>query len=281
MTAWTYVDGTWKDGNVPLYGSLTHAVWLSSTVFDGARAFDGLVPDLDRHAARTVDSAIKIGLKPTKNADEIVALAQEGVKKFSPGAELYIRPMFFAEDGFVVPDPDSTRFALVINERPLPENKGFAACRSSFRRPTPETAPTEAKAACLYPNVARAVREAQAKGFDNAVTLDMIGNVAEFATANLFMAKDGVVHTPAPNGTFLNGITRQRIVYLLRDANIEVVERRVTWNDVLDADELFSTGNFAKVATCTRIEDRHLQPGPIARKARDLYWEFARSQPLG
>src|SRR3546814_10567161 len=76
------------------------------------------------------------------------------------------------------------------------------------RRPAPDQAPTDAKAAALYANAGRALKEAHDKGFENAVMLDPIGNVAEFATANLFMAKDGVVHTPAPNGTFLNGITR-------------------------------------------------------------------------
>jgi len=280
MASWTFVDGEWHDGNVPLFGALTHAVWLSSVVFDGARAFDGLVPDLDRHAARTVDSAHILGLNPTHDAEQITGLAREGVRKFDAGAELYIRPMFFGQDGFVVPDPDSTKFALVINERALPEDKGFKAGLSPFRRPSPETAPTDAKASCLYPNVARAVREAVGRGFDNAVTLDMNGNVAEFATANLFLVKDGVAHTPVPNGSFLNGITRQRVIRLLRDSGVEVIERTLAWSDVHDADELFSTGNYAKVASCTQIEDRPLQPGPIAKKARDLYFDFARSQPL-
>lgn len=281
MTSWTYVDGDWREGNVPLFGSMTHAVWLSSVVFDGARAFEGLVPDLDRHAARTVDSARRMGLAPAIGADEIAGLARDGVRRFGPGAELYVRPMFFAEDGFVNPDPDSTRFALVLWELPMPrDDAGFSACLSSFRRPTPDAAPTDAKASCLYPNVARSLREASEKGFKNAVVRDANGNVAEFATANLFIARDGVAHTPVPNGTFLNGITRQRVMRLLRDAGTEVVERTLTWEDVADADEVFSTGNYLKVASCTQIGERPLQPGPIAKKARDLYWDFARTQPL-
>jgi branched-chain amino acid aminotransferase len=281
MTSWTYFEGAWHEGNVPLFGSLTHAVWLSSVVFDGARAFDGLAPDLDRHAQRTVDSASTMGLHATKTAEEIAGLAREGVKKFSPGAELYIRPMFFGQEGFVVPHPESTHFALVMTETPLPRAKGFSACLSPFRRPTPDSAPTDAKASCLYPNVARALRDATQRGFDNAVKLDMNSNVAEFATANLFIVKDGVAVTPVPNGTFLNGITRQRVIKLLRDAGVEVVERTVTWPEVRDADEVFSTGNYLKVSACTQIEERSLQPGPVAKKAHDLYFEFARSQPVG
>jgi len=281
MTSWTYFEGAWHEGNVPLFGSLTHAVWLSSVVFDGARAFDGLAPDLDRHAGRTVNSALTMGLHPTMSAEEITGLAKEGIGKFAPGAELYIRPMFFGQEGFVVPHPESTHFALVLTETPLPRNKGFTACLSPYRRPTPESAPTDAKASCLYPNVARALRDAAERGFDNAVKLDMNSNVAEFATANLFIVKDGAAITPIPNGTFLNGITRQRIIHLLRDAGTEVVERSLTWAEVRDADEIFSTGNYSKVAACTQIEDRPLQPGPVAKKAYDLYHDYARSQPVG
>ena len=109
----TYLDGEWREGNVPLFGSMTHASWLASVVFDGARAFDGCLPDLDLHCQRVVESALVMGLTPTKTAAEIEALAREGVARFPKGAELYIRPMFFAETGHVMPDADSTRFALM------------------------------------------------------------------------------------------------------------------------------------------------------------------------
>jgi branched-chain amino acid aminotransferase len=136
-------------------------------------------------------------------------------------------------------------------------------------------APTEAKASCLYPNVARASREAGARGFDAAVVLDPNGNVAEFGYMNLFFVGDGVVQTPAANGTFLNGITRQRVITLLRDAGVEVVERAVDFADLLSASEVFATGNYGKVLPCTRLEDRTLPIGPVYRQARELYFAFA------
>jgi len=136
-------------------------------------------------------------------------------------------------------------------------------------------APTSAKAACLYPNAARAIAEAQEAGFDNCVMRDANGNIAEFATANIFIVFDGAAHTPAPNGTFLNGITKQRVMKLLRGEGVEVIERAITWDEVLAADEIFATGNFAKVMPCTRIQDRQLSPGPLAAKARALYWDWA------
>jgi branched-chain amino acid aminotransferase len=274
----TYFDGQWRDDNPMMMGPRHHAVWLASLVFDGARAFGGVAPDLDLHCQRAVNSARVLGLDPILTAAEIEALAWEGIGRFPKQAELYICPMFYAEDGFIVPEPASTRFVLTVSESALPDPTGFSACLASFRRPAPDMAPTEAKASCLYPNVARCVREAEGKGFDTAVVLDPDDHVAEFAYANLFLAKDGIVHTPAVNGTFLNGITRQRVIQLLSDDGVAVEERPIAFSEVLEADELFGSGNYYKVAPCTRIEERHLQAGPMYRQARELYFAFARGQ---
>ena len=157
----------------------------------------------------------------------------------------------------------------------MPKPTGGALTLSPYRRPTDECAPVEAKAGCLYPNNARALIEAHARGFDNCLIRDLLGNVAELGTANVFMAKDGVVYAPAPNGTFLNGITRQRIIKLLRDDGVTVVEKAMSYTEFQDADEIFSSGNYSKVSPFTRIDERALQPGPLYRKARELYWAFA------
>src|SRR3546814_12121339 len=110
----------------------------------------------------------------------------------------------------------------------LPKPDSFSVCLSSFRRPAPNMAPTDAKASCLYPNSARALNEASKRGFDNAVVTDAPGNVAELATANLWIAKDGVAGTTAPSGTFLNGHTKQRELKVLPEAGIEGREKRHT-----------------------------------------------------
>jgi len=275
---WTYLDGEWRDGNVPVLGPRSHAMWLGSSVFDGARAFEGVTPDLDRHFARVNASAEALGMRPSVGVELMLELAEAGRKRFAPDSALYIRPMYWAERGgymSVPPDPDSTRFLLCLYETPMPPPAGLSLTVSPFRRPTPETMPTDAKAGCLYPQNGRAIAEARARGFDNALVLDMLGNVAETGTANIFMVRDGVVLTPAPNGTFLNGITRQRVIRLLQDAGTEVRETRLTVADFLQADEIFSTGNYSKVVPVTRLEERDLQPGPIGTKARRLYWEWA------
>lgn len=275
MDSLTYIDGEWLEGNPPLLGARSHATWLSSIIFDGARAFEGVAPDLDLHCQRAIRSAEAFGLIPTVKAEKIAELAWEGIRQFPENAELYIRPMFWAEEGWIDPDPDSTRFAMVVYVSPLPAPNGLAVCLSSRRRPAPDMAPTDAKASCLYPNAGRALREATQKGFDNAVLRDPLNNVAELATANLFLAKDGVVHTPIPNGTFLNGVTRQRVIGLLREDKIDVQERTITVADLETADEMFATGNHAKVVPITRYEARNMQAGPMYKRAREMYWEFA------
>jgi branched-chain amino acid aminotransferase len=280
---WTFFEGEWRDGNIPIMGPRTHAAWLASTVFDGGRAFEGVAPDLDRHCARVNQSAVNFKLKPAVDTDTWLGLAREGIGRFAANAELYIRPMYWAQHGAgggVLFDPETTNWCLCIYEAPMPQPAGNAITLSPFRRPTAECAPVDAKAACLYPNNSRALIEAASRGFNNCLMLDLLGNVAEFGNANVFMAKDGVVYTPAPNGTFLNGITRRRVIELLRGDGVTVVESTLRYQDFLNADEIFSSGNFAKVAPVIRIDDRSLQPGPFYAEARKLYWDFAHATKL-
>jgi branched-chain amino acid aminotransferase len=283
-TTWTFFEGEWHEGNVAIMGPRTHASWLGSTVFDGARAYDGGAPDLDLHMARVNESARRFHLQPLVPEAQWMELAREGIGRFPAGAALYIRPMYWADTGMsgggVMFNPDSTRWCLCLYEAPMPGPRRLAVTLSSFRRPTIETAPVDVKAGCLYPNNARALFEATARGFDNALLTDMLGNVAELANSNVFMAKDGVVFTPAPNGTFLDGITRQRTIRLLREAGERVVETALRYADFQGADEIFSSGNFAKISAITRIDDRDLQPGPIFRKASELYRAFAMSEKV-
>ncbi|MFZ3277964.1 MAG: branched-chain amino acid aminotransferase [Candidatus Sulfotelmatobacter sp.] len=277
---WTYFEGDWHEGNIGIMGPRTHAAWLCSVVFDGARAFEGVTPDLELHCARVNDSAKKLFLVPKVSTEEWVSLAREGIKRFDKDAALYIRPMYWAEkEGPWVQahDPESTQWCLSIYEAPMRAPKGFSITLSPYRRPTLESMPVDAKAGCLYPNNSRSLFEAHSRGFDNAIVCDMLGNVAELATSNIFMAKDGVVFTPIPNGTFLAGITRQRVIGLLRKNGVNVVEKTLAYQDFEKADEIFASGNYSKVVPVTRIGDRVLPFGPIYTKARELYWAFAHS----
>lgn len=276
----TFFEDDWHDGNVPIMGPRTHAAWLCTSVFDGARAFEGVAPDLDLHCARINRSAEAMCLKPQVAAADWEALAREGLKRFASDAEIYIRPMYWAEEGApggVRLDPESTRWCLTLYVAPLPEPTGIAITLSPYRRPTAETAPVDAKAGCLYPNNVRAMIEARSRGFDNCLLCDMLGNVAELGTANIFMVRDGVVFTPSANGTFLSGITRGRVISLLRASGVDVVETTLRYADFQSADEIFSTANYSKLSPVSRIDHRDLQPGPVYREARKLYWQYAHS----
>lgn len=284
MDTVTFWNGEWHDGSPAILGPRDHAFWLGSMVFDGGRAFDGCGPDLDLHAARAVRSARALGLHPKQTPAEIFALMLDGIKRFPPKAELYVRPMFWATQGGQGPisvDGDSVQFLLCIYLSPMPTGSGtkLGLCRS-IRRPTPESAPTDAKASCLYPNSSRGVAEMTALGFNNGVVLDAMGNVAETCSSNIFIARNGVVATPVPNGSFLAGITRNRTMALLREAGLVVEERTIRPEELETADEIFTTGNAGKVQPVSRYEDRDLQPGPIAARAHDLYMAFARTQRI-
>jgi branched-chain amino acid aminotransferase len=276
----TWYENQWHAGDVRILGAGSHATWLGSLVFDGARRFEGVIPDLDLHAERVNASARALGLRPTLTAAQIMERVQEGLAHFPPDAAVYIRPMYWAEESdasVVAPDPASTAFALCLEERPMAVPGGFTVTTTRFRRPTLETMPVNAKAACLYPNNARMLAEARARGFGNALVCDTLGNVAELATSNVFMAKGGEVFTPVPNGTFLDGITRQRVIGLLRADGVAVHEKTLTVEDFRAADEIFSTGNISKVMPVLGFDDRTFDYGPLARRARQLYWDWAHS----
>jgi branched-chain amino acid aminotransferase len=274
----TWFDGRWASGNLPILGAADHGTWQGTLVFDGARAFEGATPDLDLHCDRLIRSAEAMGLEPPVGAREIEALIRDGVRRLGAERPLYLRPMMWSREcspALIDALPESTTFAVSLEELPLRPPGELALTVSPFRRPSPDAALCEAKAACHYPNNARIVREARARGFGNALSLDQEGHVAETASTNVFLVRDGVVMTPVANGTFLNGITRQRVIRLLREDGVEVVEATLDVADFAAADEIFLTGNANKVMPVTRFEDRELGAGPLAARARALYWDFA------
>jgi branched-chain amino acid aminotransferase len=279
---WTFVDGEWLSGNPPLIGPTSHAMWLASAVFDGARWFDGIAPDLDLHCQRVNRSARAMGLEPLKTPEEIEALALDGIKKFDGATAIYIKPMYWGEHGMptsvIAVDPASTRFALCLFEAPMNTAKPSSLTVSPYRRPAPETAMTDAKTGSLYPNSSRMIVEARSRGFDNALARDMNGNIAETASSNVFMVKDGIVFTPVANRTFLAGITRARVIGLMRQAGFDVRETTLMVEDFMAADEVFTSGNFSKIAGVSRLDDREFQDGPVTRKALEIYMDWAYSR---
>ncbi len=277
----TYFNGSWHDSDVPIMSAADHGAWLGSGVFDGARWVNGLSPDLDKHCARVNRSAEALMVTPTVSTDDMVAIILDGLRQYGGSEAIYIRPMYWGIDGdrtAIIPNANSTGFAICLEEIPMPpETASATLTRTRFRRPVLEDAVVNAKAGCLYPNNARMLQEAHAKGFANALVADAMGNVAETATANIFMVRDGEVFTPIPNGTFLAGITRARHITNLRADGMTVHETVLTFDDFHDADEVFMSGNMAKVTPVTAFEDTQYQMGPVTRRAREMYWDWAAS----
>ena len=277
----TYFNGSWQDGNVPIMRAADHAAWLGSTVFDGARFFDGLAPDLDLHCARTNRSAEALMLTPTVSTKDMVAIAREGLAMYDKGSAVYIRPMYWGIDGdgsAIVPSSETTGFALCLEEIPMaPASASATLTRTRFCRPVLDSSVVNAKAGCLYPNNARMLREANAKGFSNALATDALGNVAETATSNIFMVRDGEVFTPVANGTFLSGITRARHISNLRAEGVTVHETVLSFADFEEADEVFMSGNMSKVTPVTAFDDHQYQMGPVTKQVREMYWDWAAS----
>ena len=276
----TYVEGQWQDGNAMIMAAADHGSWLGTTVFDGARYFDGVAPDLRAHCDRVNHSARALMLNPFVEADEMVEIVWEGLRAYDSDTAVYIRPMYWAiERGYmaIMPADSKPGFAVCLEEIPMPgPDVGARLTTTRFRRPVMEDGVVNAKAGCLYPNNARMLAEARARGYDNALVLDATGNVAETATANIFMVRDGAVFTPIPNGTFLAGITRARHIVNLRADGMQVHEAVLSYEDFRQADEVFMSGNMAKVTPVSEFDGTHYQHGPVARRARALYWDWAK-----
>lgn len=272
-----YIDGKWIEGNPKIIGPLSHGSWMGSPVFDGGRCFNGYAPDLQKHCDRILSSAHAMLMKPPIESSEIFDIAITGIKRLGSSKDLYIRPLMWAESsmGLLRCDPNSTRFCLSIINMPMPKEDGFSACTTNYTRPTTLSAPTDAKAACLYPNGARAMQEASNKGYDNAIILDPEGFVAEFASSNIFIVINNEILTPEANGTFLAGITRQTVINICQSLNLRVTEKKISIDSLNRASEIFSTGNFGKVMYLNRLNKRKLNPGPFYTKIKKAYWEYS------
>lgn len=270
-----WFDGEWYDGSKPIMSSMSQSYMHGSTIFDGARSYNNSIPDLHKHCERLINSSKIFGLNLPVSKEELINLCKEGVKYFENEAELYIRPSIFCEEGFLIPDAQSSKLAITIFRAPMPSLEGFTAMLSSYRRPHPLSAPTLAKAACLYANTSLALSEAKSNGFDNVVMRDGEENIVEFGSANLFIVESERVITPEWNKTFLNGITKQRVISLLKEEGIDVLETKVSVDDLLSANEVFSTGNFGKVLPVRKIDKITYDIGVVCKKALSLYQRYA------
>jgi len=277
MRSITFHKNKWHNGNYKIIGADENAAWLGLIVFDGARSFDGVYPDLDLHCKRSIKSAELLLMTPNILWEELYDLILDGISKFKNGTHLYIRINFWDSTRMRQKRNNDAEFSITLTDMPLNSN-GFSATISKYYlKPNQHYAPIGAKASCLYPNNILASMDAKQQGFDNCVMLDTNGNVAEFTMSNIFYIKNKEIFTPIPNNTFLNGITRQRIIKLLKKNNYKIYEKTINPNELYEADEIFSTGNLNKIQPIIKFENNDLGYGPITKEIYKLYMDFAYS----
>lgn len=288
MTGYDDRDGfIWMDGELVEWRKakvhvLTHALHYGSAVFEGERAYNGKIFKSREHSERLIKSCELMDMPCPYTVDEIEA-AKEMTLKASGLQDAYVRALVWrgaGEDMGVASRRNPTHMAIAIwgwgayyGDAKM---EGAKLDIAKWRRPDPATAPSQAKASGLYMICTASKHAAESKGCSDAMMLDYRGYVAEATGANLFFVKDGEVHTPYPD-CFLNGITRQTVIQLLKDKGIVVHERHIMPEELKDFSECWLTGTAAEVTPVGQIGDFHFQVGQVTRDIAESYEALVRA----
>lgn len=269
----------WRDAKIHV---LSHGLHYGSSVFEGERAYGGVIFKSLAHAERLRRSAELLDFAVPYSAAEIVA-AKESVLKVSGLQDAYLRPVAWrgSEMMGVSAQGNTIHLAIAAWEWPsyfdaATKMKGIRLDIADYRRPDPRTAPCASKAAGLYMICTISKHRAENKGYADALMLDFEDNVAECTGANVFFIRDGAIHTPTAD-RFLNGITRQTVIDLARRRGIAVTERRIRPEEMADFSECFITGSAAEVTPVAEIGPYRFVPGAITQTLMDDY--LAEVQP--
>ncbi|MDF3350065.1 MULTISPECIES: branched-chain amino acid aminotransferase [Sulfitobacter] len=277
-----WMDGEmvdWREANVHI---LTHAMHYASSVFEGERAYNGKIFKSREHSERLKRSAEMIDFEIPYTIDEIEAAKAE-VLAASGLQDAYVRAVAWrgvGEDMGVASARNPVRMAIAAWEWGAyygdAKMKGAKLDISKWKRPSPETIPSHAKAAGLYMICTMSKHAAEAKGCSDAMMYDYRGYVAEATGANIFFVKDGEVHTPTPD-CFLNGITRQTVIDMLREKNIKVHERHIMPEELEGFEQCWLTGTAAEVTPVGQIGDWNFEVGALTREIALDYEKLVRS----
>ena len=250
-------------------------------MFEGERIYGGTIYKLKEHTARLFKSAETLGMKIPFTQDEINAACIEAaeVQNIKDG---YIRPVAFRGSEMMAVSAQNTKIhvAIAVWEwpsyfDPKEKLKGIRLAISDWKRPAPDTAPTQAKAAGLYMICTLSKHAAEAKGYADAMMLDYRGYVAEATGANMFFIKDGSLHTPIAD-CFLNGITRQSVIAIAKAHQIPVIERHIQPEELAQFSECFITGSAAEVTPVSEVGPYHFKPGKLTETLMNAYADEVR-----
>jgi branched-chain amino acid aminotransferase len=277
-----WVDGTlveWRDANVHI---LTHAMHYASSVFEGERAYNGKIFLTEEHSKRLLRSGEMIDMPIPWTAEQITA-AKDEVLKANGLENAYVRAVAFrgaGEDMGVSSSRNPVRLFIAAWEWGSyygdAKMKGAKLDISKWKRPSPETIPTSAKAAGLYMICTMSKHAAEAKGCSDALFYDYRGYVAEATGANVFFVKDGEVHTPIPDA-ILNGLTRQTVIRMLKERGITVHERHIMPEEMEGFEQCWLTGSAAEVTPVGQIGDYTFEVGQLTRDISEAYEALVRA----
>ena len=264
----------WREAKVHV---LSHGLHYASAVFEGERAYGGNIFELTGHTERLFGSARALGFELPYDVATVDEACRE-VCRANGIVDGYVRPIAWRGSEMMGVSAQETRIHLSIACWPWPSYfspearmKGIRLKTSTWKRPSPETAPVHAKAAGLYMICTMSKHAVEAEGYDDALMLDWRGQVAESTGANIFLVfDDGRLHTPTPD-CFLDGITRQTVMALARARGIEIVERAILPEELADAREIFLTGTAAEVTPVGQIDDHTYTPGDVCRILMEDY----------
>jgi len=278
-----WMDGQmvdWKDAKIHV---LSHALHYASAVFEGERSYNGKIFASRAHSERLKNSAQLMDFDIPYSVDEIEE-AKAAVLKANNQSDAYVRAFAWrgaGEDMGVSAIRNPVRMAIASWEWGAyygdAKMKGAKLDISKWKRPSPETIPSEAKAAGLYMICTMSKHAAEAKGCSDALMMDYRGYVAEATGANVFFVKDGKVHTPTPD-CFLNGITRQTVIGMLRDRGVEVVERHIMAEELDGFEQCWLTGTAAEVTPVGQIGEHTFEVGALARMIAEDYEKLVRGE---
>jgi branched-chain amino acid aminotransferase len=255
----------WRDAN---FHVLSHALHYGSCVFEGQRAYGGEIFKLNQHSERLIKSGEILGMEVPYTAEELNAAA-DAVVKANGLVDAYVRPVAWrgAEMMGVATKGTQIHVAVAAWEWPSyfaeeAKQKGLRLEFAKWRRPAPDTAPTQSKAAGLYMIASLCKDAATENGFDDALMLDYRGQVAEATGANIFFLKDGELHTPTPD-CFLDGITRQTAIELAEKRGIKVNVRKIMPEELGDFEQAFITGTAVEVTPLSQIGEYTFKVGDV------------------
>jgi branched-chain amino acid aminotransferase len=280
---WIWLDGEfvpWREAKLHV---LTHGLHYASAVFEGARMYGGVIFELTEHTKRLHRSAEILDFTIPYSVEEIDNACNETCAK-NGLADCYVRPIAWRGSEMIGVSAQNTTIHLSIAVwdwpsyfNPEEKKRGIRLTYAKYRRPSPETEPVHSKATGLYMICTLSKHAAEREGYADALMLDWRGYIAESTGANIFLVRDGVIHTPTPD-CFLDGITRRTVIKIARERGFEVVERHIPAEELATFSEVFICGTAAEVTPVAEIGEHRFRPGNISLSLMDDYAKLVRRE---